>query len=226
VINFEDKEYFLKICAYAGYREGKKNRFRKRDLRYLITIYSKILTSKLSDTKRKKLENKIGNDSVLELSAEEFHKIIVDAGGKENIQWSNMRQSLNNLQNIIEPITDSLKHVDKRKEFRDELGEILISQLSVAMQLIVISKESDYDYGYNLAKNEEFKKKSKSNSEFVELFEKLKMLLKDFKQKDRLIEKKLYYEFEQTASMLDALKTENEFKEYFKRKTHLSSVLR
>jgi len=191
-----------------------------------IVMYT-MSSPKLSDAKRKKLENQIANDSVLKLSAEDFHKKIVDAGGKENVQWVKIRESLNRLQNIIEPITNSLKHVDKRKEFRNELGETLISQLSVAMQLIVISKESDYNYGYNLAKNEEFKKKSKSkNTEFKELFDKLKSLLKDFKQKDRLIEKEFYYEFEQTASMLDALKTENEFKKYFERKKQLSSVLR
>jgi len=200
VINFQDKEYFLKICEYAGYRNGKKNRFRKRDLRDLVLIYSKLSSSTLSDSKRKKLENKIANDSVLKLSAADFYQIIVDTRGRESIQWQKIRESLTNLQNIIEPITNSLEHMDLRKEFREQFGETLISQLSAAMQLCVISKVSDYDYGYNLAKEQEFKKKSKStNKEFVELFEKLKNLLKDFKQKDKLIEKKDYYEFEQTG---------------------------
>ena len=58
VTNFEDKNYFLKICKYAGFREGNKNRFRKRDLRYLVGIYSKITKSTLTDAKRKKLELK------------------------------------------------------------------------------------------------------------------------------------------------------------------------
>ena len=226
-INFKDKDYFLKICKYAGYREGTKNRFRKRDLRYLVPIYSKISDSTFSDAKRKKLENKIANDSVIELSAEHLYKIIVDVRGRENIQWQNMHDSFSKLQNIVEPITESLEHADKRKEFRDELGEILISQLSAAMQLCVISKESDYNYGYNLAKKQEFNKKSKSkNKEFLELFDKLKNLLKDFKQKHKLILKSNYYEFEQLASRLDALKTEKEFKGYVERKKHLSSVLR
>ena len=225
VINFENKDYFLKICEYAGYRDGKNNRFRKRDLRYLIPIYSKFSSSTLSDAKRKKLEKDIANDSVLKLSAEKFHEKIVAVRGKESIQWLKIEESLTKLKNIIEPITNSLEHVDLRKEFRDEFGQTLISQLSAAMQLCVISKESDYDYGYNLAKEQEFKKKSKStNTEFVELFEKLKNLLKDFKQKDRLIEKKDYYEFEQTASRLDALKTEIDFTAFFERKEGLSSV--
>ena len=225
VINFENKDYFLKICEYAGYRDGKNNRFRKRDLRYLIPIYSKFSSSTLSDAKRKKLEKDIANDSVLKLSAEKFHEKIVAVRGKESIQWLKIEESLTKLKNIIEPITTSLEHVDLRKEFRDEFGQTLISQLSAAMQLCVISKESDYDYGYNLAKEQEFKKKSKStNTEFVELFEKLKNLLKDFKQKDRLIEKKDYYEFEQTASRLDALKTEIDFTAFFERKKELSSV--
>lgn len=227
VINFKDKDYFLKICRYAGYRDGPKNRFRKRDLRYLVSIYSKVSPSKLSDAKRKKLENQIANDSVLELSAEEFHKIIVDAKGRENVQWEKMIDSLTKLRHAVEPITNSLEHVDKRKEFRDDLGETLISQLSAAMQLCVISKESDYNYGYNLAKKQEFNKKSKSkNTEFSELFDKLKNLLKDFELKRRLMPESEYYEFEQTASYLDALKTETDFREFFERKKQISSVLR
>ena len=154
VINFQNKDYFLKICEYAGYRDGKKNRFRKRDLRYLIPIYSKLSSSTLSDSKRKKLEKQIANDSVLELSAAEFYQKIVDVRGRESIQWQNIRDSLTKLQNIIEPITDSLEPMDLRKVFRDEFGETLISQLSAAMQLCVISKESDYNYGYNLVTNE------------------------------------------------------------------------
>jgi len=226
VINFQDKDYFLKMCRYAGYRDGPKNRFRKRDLRYLVTIYSKV-SPKLSDAKRKKLENQIGNDSVLKLSAEEFHKITVDAKGRENVQWEKMRDALTKLQHVIEPITNSLEHEDKRKEFRDDLGKTLISQLSAAMQLCVISKESDYNYGYTKANKQEFYKKSTSeNKEMKELFDKLKNLLKDFELKSRLISKSEYYEFEQTASYLDALKTETDFREFFARKEQLSSVLR
>jgi len=227
VINFQDKDYFLKICKYAGYRDSTKNRFRKRDLRYLVSIYSKFSRSKLSDAKRKKLENQIANDSVLELSAEEFHKITVDAKGRENVQWEKMHDSLTKLRHAVESVTNSLEHEDKRKEFRDDLGKTLISQLSAAMQLCVISKESDYNYGYNQAKKQEFNKKSTSkNTEFSELFDKLKNLLKDFELKHRLIPESEYYEFEQTASYLDALKTETDFREFFERKKQLSSVLR
>jgi len=227
VLHFKDKDYFLKICRYAGYREGPKNRFRKRDLRYLVPIYSKINKSKLTPAKIKKLEKQISTDSVLELSAEEFQKIIANVNGKENIQWQNIKDSLDELENKVDPITEFLDDVEKRKKFRDDLGETLISQLSAAMQLCVISKESDFNYGYNQAKKQEFYKKSKSkNKEFRELFDKLKNLLKDFKLKHKLIQKSDYYEFEQLASNLDALKTETDFREFFERKKEITSVLR
>ncbi len=227
VISFQEKEYFLKICKYAGFRDGKNNRFRKRDLRYLVSIYSKNSSSTLSDAKRKKLENQIANDSILALSAEEFHKIIVDIKGREYVQWEKIRDSIRDLQYTVESITNSLDDVDKRKKFRDELGETLISQLSAAMQLCVISKKSDYEYGYTLANKQEFKKKSKSkNKEFLELFEKLKGLLKDFELKHKLIPESEYYELEQSASYLDALQTEDDFKEFYERKKELSSVFR
>lgn len=227
VLSFEEKDYFIKICRYAGYREGSKNRFRKRDLRYLVTIYSKTNKSKLSPAKMIKLEKQISTDSVLELNADKFQKIIADVNGSENIQWSSIHESLTNLQDIVEPITVSLENADKREELRNELGEILISQLSAAMQLCVISKESDFNYGYALAKKQEFNKKSKSkNKEFLDLFDKLKNLLKDFNKKCKLIPKSDYYDFEQTASKLDALKTETDFREFFERKKGLSKVFK
>src|SRR2546428_3817355 len=46
VTNFQDRNYYLKICKFAGYREeDTKNRFRKRDLRYLVPIFTKISES-------------------------------------------------------------------------------------------------------------------------------------------------------------------------------------
>jgi len=228
VTNFQDKDYFLKICMYAGYREGDKNRFRKRDLRYLVSIYSKTGSSSLTSAKRKKLEAIIGTDQVLDMSAEEFQKLTVKIKGNETVHWEKMKYAIFDLRLRVGEVTDSLDKEKERDEFRKELGTTLIEQLSGAMQICVIDNASNHDYAMTQAKIE-FKRKSGSkNIKFQELFDSLKNLIMDFKKKQKLVPKleMSNYEFEQLASKLDALVNEKEFQAYSKRKDQLQHVLR
>tara|TARA_Y100000590_G_scaffold395021_1_gene474647 strand:+ start:2426 stop:3352 length:927 start_codon:yes stop_codon:yes gene_type:complete len=227
VKNFQDKDYFLKICKYAGYREGDKNRFRKRDLRYLVSIYSRT-SSSLTPAKRKKLEAIIGTDQVLDMSAEEFHALTVKIKGNETVHWEKMKDAIKELELRVLDITDSLNKEKERDEFRKELGTKLIEQLSGAMQICVIDNASNHEYAMAQAKDE-FKKKSGSkNIMFQGLFDSLKNLLVDFKKKQKLVPKldMSNYDFEQLASKLDALVNEKEFQAYSKRKDQLQHVLR
>ena len=228
VKHFQDKDYFLKICEYAGYREGDNNRFRKRDLRYLVSIYKKTGSSSLTPAKRKKLEAVIATDQVLDMSAEEFHALIVKIKGNETVHWEKMKDAVFDLRVRVHDITDSIDKEKERDEFRKELGVTLIAQLSGAMQICVIDNASNHDYAMAQAKNE-FKKKSGSKNEtFQTLFDSLKNLLNDFKKKQKLVPRldMSNYEFEQLASKLDALYDEKEFQAYFKRKDQLQNVLR
>jgi len=233
VVNFQDKDYFLKICEYAGFREGKKNRFRKRDLRNIVSVYSKTKRSPYwTDAKRKKLEAKIGNDSVLELSAEQFRKLVVQ--GASNVQWEKIRSSLKDLTELVFGCTQSLDMVDEREKFCNDLGLVLISQLSAVMQLCIISKH-DYKEAMSMAKQVLAKKSNSKNDQFQELFNNLKKqllpspnsktLMVDLDKKEKLIPKLPFskFEFEQISSYLDALQNESEFTEYFKRKEHLKT---
>lgn len=227
VTNFQDKDYYLKICKYAGYREDDtKNRFRKRDLRYLVPIFTKIAESTFSNVKKNKLETELNNDSILRLSAEEFHELIVKRRGKEHIPWSDIRLSIDDLLKQVDTITAKLEEcVEERKKFREEFGETLISQISAALQLCVIRNEDDYNYGYDLAKKQEFIKKPKSQKEeFLKLLENLKTLLIDFKNKNKLLEKSDFYDWDQLASKLDAIKSEEEFKNFYNRKKAITEV--
>ena len=228
VTNFEDKDYFLKICKYAGFREGNKNRFRKRDLRYLVGIYSKLTKSTLTDAKRKKLETIIGNDSVLELSAEKFHEILRDAKGSDNIHWEKIIESIDELHTQICPIIESLDKKDQRDEFRNEIGVTLISQLSAAMEICMISNQESYKSAMGVTKKLFGKKSNSKNEQFQELFNNLHTLLKDYEKKDKLLSKLKSvitpFEFEQLYSYLDALQDESEFVSYFKRKAHLKTT--
>jgi SOS-response transcriptional repressor LexA len=227
VTNFQDKNYYLKICKYAGYREDDaKNRFRKRDLRYLVPIFTKISESSFSDAKRNKLEKELDDESILKYGAHDFQKFLVKAKGKEYTPWSDIRESLQDLHLTVDSITDKLEErVEERKKFREELGETLISQISAALQLCVIKNESDYNYAYDLVKKQEFNKKSKSqNEELLNLLENLKVLLKDSKTKNKLLQKSDYYEYEQLASKLDAIKNEDDFKDFFNRKKAITDI--
>lgn len=227
ITNFPDKDYFLKICRYAGYRKDEtKNRFRKRDLRYLVPIFTKISDSTFSDAKRDKLEKVLDNDSILELGAPEFHNLIVKMRGKEYTPWSEIRQSLEELHLKVDSIAEQLEEsTEQRKQFREELGETLISQISACLQLCVISKEDDYKFAFEEVKKHEFNKKANSrNEEFLNLFENLKRLLTDFNLKSKLLQKSDYYDYEQLASKLDAIKDEKDFTNFFNRKKNISEV--
>jgi len=222
VSNFQDKEYFKKICKFAGFREDETNRFRKGDMRYLISIFTKLGESSISDQKRKKLEKQLEDDSILKLSAEELRELILKSRGKRYTPWQSMRDSLDELQLKVSGITENLETVEDRKKFRDELGTSLISQISAALQLCVITNIDDFNYGYDIVKKEKFKKPKTKKLELLELLNNLQLLLKDFKTKNKLLKKSDYYEYEQLASKLDVLKNEDDFKSFFERKQALS----
>ena len=226
VTNFVTKEYFLKICKFAGYREDpEENRFRKGDMRYLLPIFTKISESNISEAKRNKLEKELSDDSILELGAHEFQELIVKRKGKEYTPWANMRDSLTRLHLRVDSITDKLEFVEERNKFRQSLGIPLISQISAALQLCVMTNEDDFNYGYELVKKQEFNKKAKTDEkEYLELLENLKELLKNFKTKNKLLQKAELYDYEQLASNLDAIKDEKEFENFYNRKNAITDV--
>jgi hypothetical protein len=227
VLHFEEKNYFLKICKYAGYRENpEQNRFRKGDVRYLIPFFSKIQKSPISVEKMKKLENALSDDSILQKGAEEFREFLQKFRGQEKIPWTMMKSSLNDLRLKVENLTVNFdESLEERDQFREEMGEDLLSQISAALQLCLLDNESDFKYGYDLAKKQEFNKKPKSkNLEYLELLENLTNLLKDFKTKNRLILKTDYHDYEQLSSLLDAMKNDNDLKDFLNRKKNISDI--
>lgn len=227
ISNFQDKDYFLKICKYAGYRENpEQNRFRKGDVRYLLPFFSKLTESPISAEKKKKLEDALSDDSILQMDAEKFRLFILKFKGTEKIPITLMKSSLKDLRLKVENMTFDLdESLDERNQFRKEMGEELLSQISAALQLCILDNESDFKYGYQLAKKQEFNKKAKSlNQEYLDLLENLKNLLKDFKKKHRLILKTDYHDYEQLSSLLDVIKNENDLRDFINRKKSISDI--
>jgi hypothetical protein len=221
--HFETLEYYLFVVKLAGYREDKdKNRFTKRRVRYLLPIYSKVDDSSLTKAKRDKLTRLLSEDSTLSLSHDDYYAVIRDVRGLNTIYWSEIRSSLDDLSNQVEYAMES-DEVD-RKQLRESLGATLITQIRYALQLCVMDKKNDFDYAYGTA-NEVFKRKSDTKSAvFLQLFQNLRPLVKNFDEKNKRIRKSDYYDLEQLNSNLDAITSEDTYLKFMNRKKAIGEV--
>ncbi len=154
----------------------------------------------------------------------DYYAIIKKVRGRETIHWQAIMSAIGELSNLVEDAMEDPNDEKKRKELRENLGDLLITQIRYALQLCVIGNKNDFAYAYNMAK-EVFQKKSKtSNSTFQQLFENLKTLLKNFEEKNKGIKKSEYYELEQLNSKLDAISNEEIYHEFMKRKKAIGEV--
>lgn len=224
-IHFKTKEHYLFVAKLAGYRDDPvKNSFRKRRVRYLRPIFTKLEESTLSEAKTKKLIEELEDDSTLELNDEQYYSIIKKNRGRESIPWQYISDSIEDLQNLVEPVIDDEKNEENRTKLREALGKTLLTQISDALQLCVIDNKKDYDYAYNTAKKE-FNKKAKTKyPKFEKLYESLKILLKNFDEKNKRIKKSFYYDLEQLSGNLDAIADEKVYQSYIIRKKNIGDV--
>ena len=225
--HFQTLEYYLFVVKLAGYREDQdKNRFTKRRVRYLVPIYSKLDEPSLTKAKRDKLTRLLSENSTLSLSHDDYYAIIRDVRGLNTIYWSEIRSSLDDLSNQVEYAMES-DEVDRkvdRKQLRDSLGATLITQIRYALQLCVMDNKNDFDYAYRIA-NEIFKRKSDTkNAAFLQLFQNLRKLVKDFDEKNKRIRKSDYYDLEQLNSNLDAITSEDTYHKFTNRKKAIGEV--
>jgi len=225
ITHFITKEHFLFVCKLAGFRdEASKNRFNKRRLRYLRPLYTKFEEPTLPKNKISKLTKLLQDDNTLELSDPDYLCIITKVRGKDRIELNSIMDSINDLSNIVEGAIEDSKNTKARAELKENLGEILIKQLRFALQLCVMEKKSDFEFAQNKVKDV-FKKKPKTKStQFQELFDNLKILLKNFEEKKKRIKKANYYELEQLNSKLDAVRDEKIYEEFMRRKESIAGV--
>lgn len=227
ILDFPEKDYFFKICKFAGYRESpKQNRFRKGDIRYLTPYFSKKYEPQISAEKMKKLESALSDDSILEKSSEEVRLLIKKFGDAKKIKWSLLKEMLNDLLCRVYNITGNMdESLEDRNQFREEVGDVLLSQISAALQLCIIDNESDFKWGYEKAKKSVFSEKPKSkNQDYLDLFSSLKDLLKDFKMKSKLISKNDYHGYHKLSSILHVIKDENDLKNFLNRGKSMSDI--
>ena len=224
---FQDKDHYLFVCGLAGYRKSEeRNRFNKRRVEYLKAIYTKNDEPSISKAQISKLTKILEKDDTLELNDPDYLKRITKIRGKQKIDWSFIMNAIYELGNLVESVMEDKEDEQSRTLLREHIGVLLITQLRYALQLCVMDNKSDFESAFASEKVKEiFKKKSKSDYEsFQKLFENLKILLKNFEEKKKRIKKKDYYELEQLNSKLDAIKDENIYQEFTKRKDSIGKI--
>ena len=227
ITRFQTKDHYLFVCGLAGYRDNEKiNRFNKRRVEYLKAIYTKIDEPSISKLQISKLTKILEKDDVLELNDPEYLKQITIIRGKQKIDWSFIMNSIDDLTDLVESAMEEEEDKQNRKILRENIGVTLITQLRYALQLCVMDNKTDFETALTSEKVREiFKKKPKSNYElFIKLFENLKKLLKSFEEKKKKIKKKDYYDLEQLNSELDAIRNEDIYYEFMKRKKALGEI--
>ena len=225
ITRFQEKDYFLFVCSLAGYRNDEKiNRFNKRRVEYLKAIYTKNDESSMSKTQISKLTKILEKDETLNFNDPNYLKEITKIRGKQNIDWSFMMDAIDELTDLVESVMEDEDDKESRTNLREQIGISLITQLRFALQLCVMDNKSDFECASKKVK-ETFKKKSKSDYEiFQKLFENLKILLKTFEEKKKKIKKNDYYDLEQLNSKLDAIKDEDIYHEFMKRKNSIGEI--
>lgn len=225
VDHFKEKDHYLFVCKLAGYRELKeKNRFNKRRLRYLRSIYTKKEEPNLPKNKISLLTKKLQEDSTLELNDPDYLSIITKIRGKQKIDWSFVFSTIDDLSSLVEGVIDDKENSKEREKLRNDLSTSLIKQLRYTLQLCVMNEENDFENAYEIAK-ETFKIKTKTKyDDFQKLLDYLKLIIKDFELKKKKIKKSDFYELEQLNSKLDAITDETIYREFMDRKKSIGEV--
>ena len=225
VVHFKDKDFYIFVAKLAGYRENRdKNRFTKRRVRYLRPIYTRFDEPTLSKSKREKLTEILQDDKTLSLTDPQYYDIIKKVRGSDAINWPELMSLIGDLSYLVEDAMDDPNDENKRRKLREELGDLLITQIRYALQLCVIDNKNDYDYAYDIAKKVFQKPSKKKNYTFQQLFENLKVLVKNFEEKNKHIKKTEYYELEQLNSKLDAISNEEIYHEFTNRKKAIGEI--
>ena len=142
----------------------------------------------LSKSKRKKLTEILKDDNILMLTDPQYYDIIKKIRGRDAINWSEI-MSLIELSYLVEDAMDDPHDENKRRKLREDLGDLLITQIRYALQLCVIDNRNDYEYAYDIAKKVFQKQSKRKDSTFQQLFENLKTVINNFEEKNKHLKK-------------------------------------